>query len=118
MYFLKTKEEREIVEKTCRTPLLLQQKCSVCMCSKKNREHVTPVSCGVTKETMVPVIVDLLLLLHCLKNRSVHCQGCFIIIITKKKKRKEKEKKLSSNVISLSSCVLTSLPFVVVSAVA
>jgi hypothetical protein len=72
----------------------------------------------VTKETMVPVIVDLLLLLHCLKNRSVHCQGCFIIIITKKKKRKEKEKKLSSNVISLSSCVLTSLPFVVVSAVA
>jgi hypothetical protein len=83
---------------------------------------VTPVSCGVTKETMVPVIVDLLLLLHCLKNRSVHCQGCFIviIIITKKKKerRRRKKKELSSNVISLSSCVLTSLPFVVVSAVA
>jgi hypothetical protein len=41
MYFLKTKRERERerererVEKTCRTPLLLQQKCSVCMCSKK-----------------------------------------------------------------------------------
>lgn len=90
------------------------------MCSKKNREHVTPVSCGVTKETMVQVIVDLLLLLlHCLKNRSVHCQGCFIIIITeKKRKEKKKKKELSSNVISLSSCVLTSLPFVVVSAVA
>jgi len=54
---------------------------------------------------MAPVIVDFLLL-HCLKNRSVHCQGCIIIITMKNKK----EKRIILNIISLSSSVLL-LPF-------